>query len=402
MQSKTTTTKFTDYLDVLYKWKKLLIINLFIIITGSTIYSFLIPEQFKATSIVLVSANQQQGLGGLGSLLSGDILAMGSQLLSGVNPSFDLVLGILGSRTALSAVIEKYDLSEYYGIEDNNLDKTLKAFSGDVIFEPTENGLLEVSVINEDPKLSAEMVNYFVKLADSIFINLNIEQAKNNRIFIEKRYTKNLEDLKDAEDSLYLFQQKYGIVAVPEQLEVSIKAAAELEALYTQYEITSELYRQEFGEDSPKYLTALAQAQIIKERIKELKDKSKLSYPTNILYPFSKLPDVALNYYRVYRDVEIQNKIMQFVLPMYEQALVEEQKSIPTLVIVDKAIPPQLKYSPKKAFIILLFTFLGFFVHLPFIFQAERLVNQNSSQSILELKLKKVYLKLTRFYKMKF
>ena len=49
---------------------------------------------------------------------------------------------------------------------------------GDVIFEPTDNGLIEVSVINEDPDLSAKIANYFVILADSMYIELNIEQAR--------------------------------------------------------------------------------------------------------------------------------------------------------------------------------------------------------------------------------
>jgi len=391
--------KFSDYLSILYKWKKLLIINLLIITVLATVYSFLIPEQFKATSVVMVSTTNQQNLGGLGSLLSGDILSMGSQLLGGTNPSFDLVFGILGSRTSLSTVIKKFNLMEYYGVDDNNMDKALKKFSGDVSFEPTENGLIEVSVINEDPKLSAEMANYFVQLADSMYIELNIEQARNNRVFIEKRYRKNISDLNAAEDSMYSFQKKYGIVAVPEQLEASVKAAAELEALYAQNEIAAEMYKQEYGEDSPMYRSAKIQVDILSKRIQELKDKSKLSYPSNILYPFSKLPDVAMNYFRAFREVEIQTKIMEFVLPMYEQALVEEQKSVPNLLVVDQAVPPQLKDSPKKAFIILAAFFLGLFIHLIFVYRGESAVNITVKRNLMEEKEANFFNWVKRIYK---
>ncbi|MGB5287638.1 MAG: Wzz/FepE/Etk N-terminal domain-containing protein [Ignavibacteriaceae bacterium] len=401
MESSQAKPKFSDYLSILYKWKKLLIINLLIIIVLATVYSYLIPEQFKATSIVMVSTTNQQGIGGLGSILTGDLFSMGSQLLGGTNPSFDMVLGILNSRTSLSAVINKYNLMEYYGIDDKIMDKALKAFVGDVIFQPTENGLIEVSVINEDPNLSAEMANYFIGLADSIYTELNIEQARSSRIFVEKRYKKNIADLKAAEDSFYVFQKKYGIVAVPEQLEVSIKAAAELEALYAQNEITEEMYKQQYGENSPLYRSAKAQVEIIKKRIQELKDNSKLSYPSNVLYPFSKLPDVAINYYRVFRDVEIQTKILEFVLPMYEQALVEEQKSIPNLLVIDEAVPPQLKHSPKKAFIVLLFFFLALFIHLPLILWLNRMYHSDKLTNTMEEKAKKVSNQLINFYKMK-
>ncbi len=122
METKHQKVKFSDYLSVSYKWKKLLIINLLIITILSTVYSFLIPEQFKATSIVMVSTNTQQGMGGITSLLSGDMLSMSSQLLGGTNPSFDLVFGILGSRTSLTTIINRYNLIEYYGIDDNNMD----------------------------------------------------------------------------------------------------------------------------------------------------------------------------------------------------------------------------------------------------------------------------------------
>jgi uncharacterized protein involved in exopolysaccharide biosynthesis len=395
--------KFGDYIYILYKWRKLLFINMLLIIVGATVYSYLIPEQFKATSIVMVSQSSSDGMGGLGSLISGGgIGGVGAQLFGMTNPSQGLYFEILGSRTALTEVLNKFDLVDYYGISDSNMDKTLKSFSSDVIFEPTENGMIEISVINEDPKLSAQMANYFVNLADSINIELNLEQAKNSRIFIEKRYKKNIEDLATAEDSMYKFQKKHGIFAVPQQLEASVKAAAEMEALLAQQELALELIKQQTGTSSPLYINLSNQIDVIKRKVSELKNSRELSYPSNVLFPFSEMPDLTINYYRIFREIEIQSKIMEFVLPMYEQAKVEEQKSIPSLIVVDKAVPPQLKYSPKKAFIILLFTFFGFFFHLPFIFHGERLINQESPLNALELRLKKIYSKSVHFYRIKF
>jgi len=92
--------KFSDYLYILYKWKKLLFINMFIIIVGATVYSFLIPEQFKATSTVMVSQGGNN-IGGLSSLIgNSNIASLGAQLLGGSNPSQDVIFGILSSRTA--------------------------------------------------------------------------------------------------------------------------------------------------------------------------------------------------------------------------------------------------------------------------------------------------------------
>lgn len=391
--------RFSDYLNILYKWKKLLLINMLIIVVGATVYSFLIPERFKATSLVMVTS---ENAGRIGALISGGGLAsIGSQFLGMSSPSQDIILGIFKSRTALTRVIKKFNLLKYYDIDDNNMDKTLKEFIGDVIFEPTENGMIEVSVINEDPKLSAEMANYFVKLADSINIDLNIEQARNNRIFIETRYLKNINDLRVAEDSFYYFQKEYGIFSVPEQLKASVKAAAEIEALYMEKEVTAELIKRQYGENSPLYEVTMDELHFLKKKIEELNKSPKLSYTSNVLFPFANIPEMSIKYFRMYREIELQVKIMKFVLPLYEQALVEEQKSIPTLVVVDKAVPPQLKYSPKKAFIILLFFFLGIFIMVPLIFLGEKTINQRSQNNPIEKFQYRFFTKIKKIYRIK-
>src|SRR5690606_38322601 len=139
-----------------------------------------------------------------------------------------------------------------------------------------------------------------------------------------------------------------------------------------------ELIKTQYGEQSPLYQQMKTQLDFLEQKVNELKSAGSLSYPTNILYPFSKIPEVSLMYLRLFRDIEIQAKIMEFVLPMYEQAKVEEQKSIPTLIVIDHAVPPQLKYSPKKAFIIILFFFLGLFIFLPMIFLGERITKDTA------------------------
>jgi uncharacterized protein involved in exopolysaccharide biosynthesis len=394
-------TKISDYLNILYKWKKLLLINMFLIITGATVYSFLIPEQFKANSVVMVTNSQNSGMGGLGALFGGGFGSLGSQLLGMTSPSQDIIIGILASRTSLTNAISRFGLAKYYGVDDNNIDKVLKSFSSDVSFEPTETGMIEISVINESPELSAEIANFFVRIADSLNIALNVEQARNNRLFIEKRYYKNIADLKSAEDSFYTFQKKYKISAVPEQIQVSVQAAAELEAKYIENEIIAEIIKNQYGVDSPNYLSALKQMEFLKNKINELKNAEVLSYTSNILFPFSKIPDITIEYFRVYREIELQSKIMEFILPLYEQAMVDEQKSIPTLIVLDKAVPPELKHSPKKAFIILLLTFLGFFVHLPFIFLGEKLITTNVSLNEIELKTRIFYQKVTKLYRLR-
>lgn len=391
-----------DYIFILYKWKKFLLINSIIIIVLSIAYSLSIPETFKATARITLPNQQTSSLGGIGSLISGNSSSFSFNSILGLNsPNQDLILGLLNSRTLLTSAIQKFNLMDYYEIDDRNMDKTLKAFGNDVIFEPNENGLIEISTINKNPIEAAEISNFFVHKADSLNIALNIEQARSNRDFIEKRYEKNVRDLKQAEDSMYRFQKQYGIYAVPEQLVTIFQTAGSLEAELLKQEIAAEYAKNLYGKNSSQYKSLENQLEFIRSRITELKNSESLSYPANVLVPFEKLPKIIEKYFRYYREIDIQTKIMEFLLPMYEQAKVDEQKSIPTLIVVDNAVPPDLKYAPKKAFIVLFCLFIGLFIQIPFVFIGEKYISIEKNRNILTRKLGNFYEKLRKIYKIK-
>lgn len=394
---------FSDYLYILIRWKKFIIINLIIVAVIATLTAFLIPQQFKSTAIVMIPPDNQGGFGGLASILGGktSLSAVGSRIFGLSSTSEDVLLGIINSKSALINVIDKFNLMEYYDIDDKNYDKAIKSFVSDFSAEPNEYGMIEISVINKNPLLAAEISNYMTHLVDSLNIVFSIERAKNNRIFIEQRYLKNIEDLKAAEDSLFKFQKKYGIVAVPEQLEVSIKAAAEIESEMSKKEIQVFFIKEQFGEDSPQYKIASKELEILRKKVSDLKKSSDLKNYSNVLFPFNTMPEIAIQYLRTYRDVQIQQSILEFVLPMYEQSKVEEQKSTPTIIVIDKAVPSQLKYSPKRSLIIAGPILLIFLLMIPSVFWLEKYSNLTNFNNPLQKSFNNFSLKVSRLYRTK-
>ena len=396
---------FSDYVYILFKWKRFLIINLIIVLIVSTVIAFLLPKEYKATATIMIPPSDQTGLGGLSSLIGGSkssLASLGARAFGVSTTSEDDILGIINSRTALTDAIKRFHLMSYYKIDDNNMDKAIKAFKGDISFNPNEYGMIDFSVINEDPKSSAEITNYLVALVDSLNIKYNIESAKNNRIFIEQRYDKNVQDMKKAEDSLYKFQKKYGIVAIPEQLEVSVKAAAEIESDLNKKEIEAFFIKQQYGDNSPQYNGVLAEVNLLKDKVQELKNSPNLSSTSNVLYPFKELPDIAIQYLRDYQEVKIQQDIMEIVMPMFEQAKIEEQKSIPTIMVVDKAVPPELKYVPMRLIIIIGAFLLFSFMFIPLVFWSEKTINREQFRNPLQIKEANFLKKMIKIYRMKF
>ena len=395
--------KFSDYIYILYKWKKFLLINLFLVGLITAGLTLLIPNQYKATATIMIPPDNQMGLGGLTSLLGGksSLASAGSKLFGVTNTSEDILLGILNSRTAITSVIEKYNLMEYYEIDDNNMDKVIKAFRNDISADPNEFGMIDFSITNKNPQVSASIANYLVVLVDSLNIEFNIQRAKNNRFFIEKRYLQNVDDLKKAEDSLFRFQRKYGIVAVPEQLEVTVKAAAEIESELMKKEMESYFILQGFGENSPQFQAIQSEIKLLKNKVQELKNSTDLNSSSNVLFPFKEMPDIAIKYLRAYREVEIQQSILEIVMPMYEQAKVEEQKSIPTIMVIDKAIPPQLKYSPKRSTIVLGVLFLFILMLIPFVYIGEKSLKRAKPENPLQIKEANLFKNIIKFYRIR-
>lgn len=398
----------SDYFYVLFKWKKFILFNLLIVTIIAIVISLLIPNQYKSTATIMIPPENQSGLSGLGNLsgLMGSktsIASLGSKLLgTSGGVSEDVILGIINSRSTLTNLIKKFDLMDYYDIDGNNLDKAIKAFSSDISADANEFGMIEISTFNKNPNISARMSNYIVHYVDSVNIEINMGRAKNYRKFIEKRYLLNVSDLRHAEDSLYKFQKKFGIVAVPEQLEVTVKAAAEVESALFKKEMESYFIKQTYGENSPQYMGAKEELGLLKNKVSELKNSTTLGETSNILFPFKKMPDIAIDYLRVYREVEIQQSILEIVLPMYEQAKVEEQKSIPTIEVIDKAVPAQLKYSPKRSFIVIGIILLFSFFLIPFVYVSEKAVTRNIFDNPLQIKEANFIKRVLAFYKIKF
>jgi tyrosine-protein kinase Etk/Wzc len=197
------------------------------------------------------------------------------------------------------------------------------------------------------------MANYFVEVLNELNIKLNTEEARNRRLIIERRYLQNLADLKQAEDTLKKFQQRYGIYYLPEQTKAAVTAAAELEAQIIAEEVKLGILRRQLGEDAPEVKLAKIQIEEMRKRLNQMKEGSdKIKNEMSLFVPFKDVPELGLQYLRLYRDYEIQNKLLEFILPLYEQAKIEEQRDVPVVQVLDRAVPPEKKARPFRTLIV--------------------------------------------------
>lgn len=341
-----------DYLVIVVKHKILIItMGIFVLISSYLVIRFFIPEQFDSEALIVSS--DSDSMGGLSSILSSfSDLPIGIPGLSG-GGSTDRFTTIIYSRTNLDKIIAKFNLFEEYGLE--TMKETRKNLVSSIEAEETAEGAYRIGVRASSPQKSADMANFIVSELNTTMLELNTAKSKENRHFLERRYLEVKQNLRNAEDSLVVYQKESGIFLAEEQAFASFEAYSKLEAELATKEVEATVLGKLLGSDSPLVANAKIAADEFKrklDRIKSGKDKA------GIILSMNDLPKRTMNYLRFYRDVEIYNKMLAFIIPLYEQARFEEQKDIPLLQVIDEAVPPQKKSWPPRSLFALFFTII--------------------------------------------
>ncbi|MCL5027584.1 MAG: Wzz/FepE/Etk N-terminal domain-containing protein [Bacteroidetes bacterium] len=358
---------FVEFLTVTVKYRWFLFWFVFIITVGATTYALLAPKWYKSTTSVLPAENTDflSAFSGLSSLVKNFTPSKGLAALTG-NTEFDKYMAILKSATMIDDVINRFDLIKEYDLENTYHEKVVKAFLSNLDMEVQDEGDLTITVYDKSAQKAADIANYMIAKLNEINTRISITNAKANREFIEKRYLQNVNDINHLESDMKDFQQKYGVVAVPQQIEATVKAMSTIYGELAQKEIAFNVLKRTYGEKSPLTSNAQIEVQEIQKKINSLNAGNGNSKDVNLLIPFKQAPELAYKYLKIYKDLEIQYKILEFVQPMYEQAKVEEARNTPSVLILDKATPADRKSKPKGSLYALISfvisILLGFFI----------------------------------------
>jgi len=369
--------EFLDLIILVIRRKKFLILTLIptMIVTYLLIFFFIEPQYDSKALIIPSEDNSLSGIASLFSDLQGLPLGFSSS-----SPELSMYTTILYSRTLIDDVIEKYDLVNVYYISKSDEDymkKTRNIYSNKFSASETENMAYEVKFRSNNPQLSADVVNYVIDKLNKQLIELKVLKSKNNREFLYSRLMEIQEILAEAEDSLMQFQIETGLLSVEDQLSEVMKMYSSLESTLITKEIQKDILSKIYENDSPKLINIRLEVEEYRKRLDELLKKGSSD---GVVISLEDLPENILAYYRKFREVEIQTKMLQFMLPLYEQARLEEQKEIPLLQVIDYAIPAEKKDFPPRTILTLLITFSIFLMLVLVLFVTESPGWQNSEK----------------------
>ena len=272
---------------------------------------------------------------------------------------------IIFSRTTLEDIIRKFDLYKVYDIDTTNKEyqeKAIKRLKKEIITKETDEDAFEITARSDSPYRAADITNFIIETLNNKIIQLKISKSKGNRIFLEKRVAEIRTELRFSEDSLRKFQENSGLLDVKSQLPELMTAYSTLEADLMSKKLKKSVLENLFDKQSPEVKNLSMEINEYQKKLDDLRSKGERG---SLMIAMNSLPNTTLEYLRRYRQVQINSTLLEFIIPLYEQAKIEEKKDYPILQIIDNAVPPAKKSWPPRTLFALLgacFTTFSFLV----------------------------------------
>ena len=315
---------------------------------------FVYPLTYKSTVTVMPPENNNES-GSLSSLLSGkDFSGIFSGSLSSANSQ--LYIEMLKSRTAALYVVKKYDLVNYYGAD--NKYNAAEILQDHLQLDLTKEGIIKLNVevntsllprftsdIDSVKRFAADLSNAYVEALDKMNREKVSSQAKRARQYIEQQLLKTKSRLDSVENKLAEFQKENKAISLPEQVNAAIDAAAGLKTEIVKTEVELGLLQSNLREDNQTLIALRTKLQQLREQYNKMAMGSQ-----DYLVAFKDVPELGKELASLLRDVKIQNEVYLLLQQQYYKEKIQENRDIPTIQVLDEAIPPLKKSSPRTIF----------------------------------------------------
>lgn len=339
-----------DYFVLIAKWKKFIVI-LFLssfAVAYITIYLF-VEDQYDATATIIpLEDDNAGGITGLMKGLKGLPLNLGGISKKEETGRYNT---IIFSRTNLENVIRKFDLFTVYHLDSSkaeSMEKAVKRLTKNIITEETEESAFNITVRSNDPKRAAQMTNYVVSAMNDRVVSLKVSKSREARLFLEGRLAELRLEMRNSEDSLTAYQEHSNMYEVETQLKQILTAYSSLETDLVEKQLEKGILERLYDKESPQVKNMEIQ---ISEYDRKLSQLRTIGQPGSLMLSMKSLPKTSEEYLRRFREVKISNALLEFIVPLYEQAKFDEKKDYPVLQIIDNAIPPSKRtYPPRTLF----------------------------------------------------
>jgi len=333
----------------------------------AVVLSLVWPKSYTAT-VTLLPPDQNSSLetmmaaqmgGAIGSLAS-----MAGSSLGLKNPN-DMYVSLLRGQTVEDAMVQRYGLMQEF--HQKYVSSARKVLDGRTTIDSgAKDGLIRISVEDADPHRSAELANGFVEQFRNLSEHLAITAAARRRLFFEQQLGQAQEKMTAAEEALKEMQQKSGLIEINSQSRALIESAAALQAQVSAKEVEIQSMETFATGQNAQLIQAKEELASLQAQLEKLGGTA--ADPDSLIIPKGAVSKDNLEYVRKLRNVKFGEEVYMIIDRQYELAKLDEAKEGPLVQVVDPALPPDLRSSPKRGLMVVVMTFFGFWSALFFVY----------------------------------
>lgn len=316
----------------------------------AVVVSLMLPNEFRSAANLMPANTPAIGLDLL--TRSSGLGGLASNLLRTRSSEFDRFLVLLETHTVKKRVVDQFNLIEVYDTGGNQfpLIDAMKRLDANTNFETFEEGNMLIEVWDEDPTRAKEMTDFYVQLINEYNIELSTSEATKFKEFIGDKYSEVMASVDSLQRRTVEFQREYGVIELNTQASEYLGAITAITAQLYEAELKLKLVAENAREENPIYQRQLQQVNALKSTLASMYNNTN---PNDVILNFSQLPEISTQYVRLMAEAEIQQEMLKFIIPIYENARMEEAKSIPGLVVVDEPFVAERKDRPKRSLIVI-------------------------------------------------
>ncbi|HEY6351153.1 MAG TPA: Wzz/FepE/Etk N-terminal domain-containing protein [Candidatus Angelobacter sp.] len=315
------------------------------------------PQQSQSIASAMLSQ-----LGPLAPMLMG-----GAGGALGMHNPNDMYVAMLRSRTVADDLIDRFDLMNVYR-QKLRVEARKRLAVATEITAGLKDNIISISVEDPDAQRSSNLANGYVEELEKLTKTLSVTDAGKRRLFFEREAKSANDELANAEQELKLTEEKTGIIQLDNQSRVMLQAYADLRAQVTVKEVQVQAMRSFATPENPDLLRSESELAALRTQLARMEQGAR----SGAVVPLEKVPGVALEYVRKFREVKYREALLELMLKQYEIARIDESKDSSIIQVLDKALPPEKRSWPPRTVLVMVCTFLALMVAISAVLVREK------------------------------
>jgi len=315
------------------------------------IVSFLLKPVFTAKTVIMPP--QQQQSSAASALASLGALAGIAGSAAGIKSPDEMYIAFTQSSSFQNEIIKRFDLMNRF--EAKTMTEARLALAQMVkVSSDKKSGLISIEADDHDPAFAATLANAYVEELHHLLDRLAVTDAQQRRVFFESQIEKVKASLGKAEASFLEAKQKSGLQVTAVIAESGVRATAELRGQIAAREVQLRALSQFATPLNPDVQKVSSELSALRGQLDQLEKGTGKSNSS----------PVQVQAISAYRDMKVQEAVLEVLIKQFELARVDESKEGPLIQVVDAATPPEKKSKPKKSVIVSVSAFAGLFLSI--------------------------------------